>query len=323
MDPARWAAFGLITRSRRFDAVLCDAARIAGTDLSVLIAGESGVGKDLVARLIHHLSGRHGALVGVNCAALPASVIEAELFGSVRGAFTGAENRTGLVAAAEAGTLFLDEVGTMPRELQAKLLRFLELREYRPVGSSRARTADCRIVGATNADLAAAIARGDFREDLFYRLAGAELEVPPLRRRRCDIALLVDHFSRERFDRLPSASGVDREMLALLAGYGWPGNVRELRHVIHRARSRCREGDRLVPRHLTAAIRRRLAAGAMASAPERGADRSRGHSTEAIEAALREHGGNVRRAAQALGISRQQVYRRIRELRLELDRYRR
>ncbi len=317
---AQWQTFGIITRSRRMHAVLLDAAKAAPTDLPVLILGESGVGKELVARLVHHLSGLPGQFVPVNCAALPGSVIETELFGSVRGAFTGAENRTGLVGVTGSGTLFLDEIGTMPPELQTKLLRFLETGEYRPVGSDRGRVGSCRVVSATNADLAEAIGRGDFRRDLYYRLAGTELEIPPLRRRVEDIVPLVRHFCADPTGPGPCPHGVDPALMTLLERYRWPGNVRELRNVIWNARSRCRRERALAVSHVSAPVLQRIRSARAISRQSRQGQRR--HQPDEIIAALTRTHGNVRRAAELLSLSRQHLYRLIRELNLSIDHFR-
>jgi DNA-binding NtrC family response regulator len=210
--------------------------RIAPADLPVLIRGESGTGKELVARALHRWGARPGGpFVAVDCGSLPAGLFEAELFGFERGAFTGAvAAKPGRFELADGGTLFLDEVGNIPLELQAKLLRALQEKTSQRVGGSAPVRWDARVVAATNADLREEVARGRFREDLLYRLAGVELVVPPLRERRDDLPLLLDHFLdrwRERRGRLT----VSAEALRLLAAWPWPGNVRELEYVANRA----------------------------------------------------------------------------------------
>jgi len=211
--------------------------RLAATDATVLITGESGSGKEVVARAIHDHSGRHAsAFVPVNCAAIPHELLESEMFGHERGTFTGAAGpRHGLFSSADGGTIFLDEIGEMPMQLQAKLLRLLEDGVVRPVGSDRSTRVDARVIAASNIDLAAAVKRRMFREDLFYRLQVVPLVIPPLRERRSDIPLLVEYF----LDRIRARVGardwtVTREAMVHLWSYDWPGNVRELEHMIER-----------------------------------------------------------------------------------------
>jgi transcriptional regulator with GAF, ATPase, and Fis domain len=215
--------------ARRLFALL---EQVAGSDASVLLLGESGVGKDLAAQAIHERSTRAaGPFVVFDCGAVAPSVIESELFGHERGAFTGAvDRRLGAFQEADGGTLFLDEVGELPRDLQPKLLRALDRHEVRPLGADRTRTVDVRIVAATNRDLKLEVNRGGFREDLYYRLAGFPITVPPLRDRLEDIPLLADHFWRVFTDE--GEAGVPTEILPELTQHRWPGNVRELRHRI-------------------------------------------------------------------------------------------
>jgi transcriptional regulator with PAS, ATPase and Fis domain len=224
-------AIGVSPAMRHLFAVLERAAR---SDVTILLEGESGVGKEVLARAVHSQSARAGGpLVAVDCGAIPAGLVESELFGHERGAFTGAAHaRSGVFEQADGGTLFLDEIGELPLDLQPKLLRAIETREVRPVGGRSARPVDVRIVAATNRRLAEAAAAGEFRRDLFYRLAVARVVVPPLRDRREDILPLARAFLR-------AATGDARtelpvELAAMLASYAWPGNVRELRNVIER-----------------------------------------------------------------------------------------
>jgi transcriptional regulator with PAS, ATPase and Fis domain len=208
----------------------------AKTPLPILLTGENGTGKDLAATVAHELSTRAGQpFVAVNCGAVPAALAETEFFGCVRGAFTGAETRTGFCHQALGGTLFLDEVGEMPPEIQSKLLRVLENHELRRVGSSRLESTDFRLICATNRDLAAEVRAGRFREDLYYRINVLSLRMPPLRERTEDLPLLIDHFLRSE------ALGLDRRVrvgprgLEKLSAYHWPGNLRQLRNVLLRA----------------------------------------------------------------------------------------
>jgi transcriptional regulator with GAF, ATPase, and Fis domain len=211
--------------------------RVAPATTTVLLRGETGTGKELFARALHDRSSRSGPLVKVNCAAIPTSLVESELFGHERGAFTGAmQRRVGRFELAHGGTLFLDEVGELPLEAQAKLLRALQEREIERVGGTRAIPVDARIVAATNRDLAADVKAGRFRADLFFRLNVFPIEVPPLRERREDIPLLVEAFLRSLARRLGTTSKtIDDDALAYLQAYDWPGNVRELQNVLERA----------------------------------------------------------------------------------------
>jgi DNA-binding NtrC family response regulator len=213
-------------------------AMVAATDATVAIFGESGTGKELVARTIHNSSPRHDApFVVVNCAAIPETLLEDELFGHVRGAFTDAtRDREGLLAAAHNGTLFLDEIGELPLPLQAKLLRVLQSQEFRRIGDDQDRRVDVRIITATNRDLDQLVARGSFRQDLYYRINVFPMHMPPLRERPEDIALLVHHFVQKYRARLgKQVEGVSPGALARLAAYEFPGNVRELENKIHQA----------------------------------------------------------------------------------------
>lgn len=209
--------------------------RIAGTDVEILISGETGVGKERYARLVHDCSARaSGNFVAVNCGGMPGELFENELFGHVGGAFTGARQKSeGLVSEAENGTLFIDEVDSLPMPCQVKLLRFVQEKEYRRLGETRLRRADVRFIAATNADLQAAAREGRFREDLLYRLRVVPIEVPPLRERRADIALLLESFCESYSEayRLPRPVLSERAMRRLLA-YDWPGNVRELENCV-------------------------------------------------------------------------------------------
>jgi transcriptional regulator with GAF, ATPase, and Fis domain len=228
----------VVGRSRPWRDVLAHAARVAHTETTVLLTGESGTGKEVVARFIHHASRRsQGPFVAINCAALPDQLLESELFGHERGAFTGAVSaKPGRIEQASGGVLFLDEVGEMAPTVQAKLLRVLEEREFMRLGSTRGLRADIRVVAATNRDLHAAIARGEFREDLYYRLGVFEIALPPLRERLDDVLELAEAFLVDIGETVGRpAAGISREARDQLLGYGWPGNVRELRNAIERA----------------------------------------------------------------------------------------
>jgi formate hydrogenlyase transcriptional activator len=228
----------VVGRSPAIAGVLSLVERVAPTPSTVLVLGETGTGKELIARALHDRSPRRDRpLVKVNCSAISAGLVESELFGHVKGAFTGAiEARTGRFEVADGGTIFLDEIGELPLDTQVKLLRVLQEREFEPVGSSRPRRIDVRVIAATNRDLEQEVARGRFRQDLFFRLNVVPIVVPPLRARRDDLPLLVhffvDRFARELGKRI---EGVSRATMARLAAYHWPGNVRELQNVVERA----------------------------------------------------------------------------------------
>ncbi len=228
-------SMGLVGQSTAMVSLRRQIARCAPSSLPVLLLGESGTGKELVARALHEESRRRGPLVPINCGALPTELIESELFGHERGAFTGAERRhLGCFAEAMGGTLFLDEIGELPLSLQPRLLRALESQKIRPVGSTREVSVDVRIIAATHRDLPQAVAEGRFRADLYYRLAGLLIDIPPLRARPSDIPLLVRHFLAEAAPQKPGLS-IDPDELALLTQAPWPGNVRELKMSLLRA----------------------------------------------------------------------------------------
>ena len=236
-DLSGCARCGLLGRSEAKKRLCRLIRQVACADTTVLLEGESGTGKELVARAIHRESGKRGAFVPINCGAIPRELMESELFGDVRGAFSGAvSDKRGLIREAEAGTLFLDEVGELPTELQVKLLRVLENHEVRPVGGAGAQTVQLRVVAATNRSLIAEVEAGRFREDLFFRLQIFPIHVPPLRERPDDIPDLVAHYLGVFNRRLGKAiEGVDEGALRALERYPWPGNVRELINMLERA----------------------------------------------------------------------------------------
>jgi transcriptional regulator with GAF, ATPase, and Fis domain len=275
--------------------------RVTETDLPVVVQGDSGTGKELVARAIHH-NGRRSAkpFVGENCAAIPETLLESILFGHVRGAFTGADrDRKGLFEVANGGTLFLDEVGEMSPGMQTKLLRVLQDGELRRVGGTQTIATDVRVIAASNRDLSQLVAEGRFREDLYYRLNVVQIRIPPLRERREDIPLLVDHFLGKH---APAGRRVSAEAMALLMGYPWPGNVRELENEVMRAAALGGEvvGPEDLSPHVGAAVPLSL------SDPDDLDLRNRvGHlEQELINRALKETGGNHTQAARLLGLSR-------------------
>jgi PAS domain S-box-containing protein len=247
----------IVGQSASLAQVLVDLDQVAPTETTVLILGETGTGKELFARALHGASRRRdAALVKVNCAAIPAALIESEFFGHERGAFTGATGkRDGRFALADGGTIFLDEVGELPIDLQGKLLRVLQEGEFEPVGSSRTRKVDVRVVAATNRDLYRDIAAGRFREDLYYRLAVFPITLPPLRERGEDVVLLAGEFARQFAARMNRRiAPLTPEMAARLRAYPWPGNVRELQNVMERAVITARDGQLNLDRALPASI---------------------------------------------------------------------
>jgi len=290
------------------------AAVVAPSDAPVLITGQSGSGKEVVAELIHRWSPRAGGpLVAANCAGLPESLIESELFGHSKGAFTGASNaRQGVFRTAHGGTLFLDEIGELPLHLQPKLLRALEAGSITPVGSDSPVEVDTRLVAATNRDLEKAVGEGRFRDDLYYRINVVELGVPPLRERREDILPLVRRFAGEFCG---AAVHLSPQATQCLLAHTWSGNVRELRNAIQRACLLCR-GDVIMPEHLPPKI------ATLASAPANvDADRNRLSQVEraTILATLDECGGNRTHAAAKLGISRRALIYKLRAIEAEAE----
>jgi len=274
----------------------------------VLITGESGTGKELVARAVHAASPRAaGELVPVDCGALPETIIESELFGHEKGAFTGAVGAPGLFRMADGGTLFLDEIGEVPPGVQAKLLRALQHKEVRPVGASFTVPVDLRVVAATHRDLADLVAEGRFRADLFYRLNVVRIEVPPLRERREDIPLLVHHFLDMHGARAP-VDGIEDEALALLVASDWPGNVRELENAMESALALA-PGPKLRVADLRVA--RRGPAPVGSAALDEVALSLEAYECSALERALRENGGDAKAAARSLGIGRSTFYRKL------------
>jgi len=229
--------YGIVGRSRVMQEVIRKAELVGETKSTVLITGETGTGKELVARAIHARSAqRDMPLIKVNCAAIPETLLESELFGHVRGAFTGAtSNKKGKFALADGSTIFLDEIGTMSPVLQSKLLRVLQEREFEPLGSERSQQIDVRVIAATNRDLHQMVKDGTFQEDLFYRLNVIPIEIPPLRSRREDIPVLAEHFVRKHQQRTGKRiDRIENGVVEALAGYQWPGNVRELENTIER-----------------------------------------------------------------------------------------
>jgi DNA-binding NtrC family response regulator len=294
---------GMIARSNLMWRLFATLQRIAPHYRSVLIQGETGTGKDLIAKALHKLSDAAGQFVVVNCSAVVETLFESELFGYIKGAFTGADrDKTGLLEVANGGAIFLDEIGDMPLSTQAKLLRALQNQEFLPVGSLKLRKVNVRIIAATHRDLRAAIAEGKFREDLYYRLSMVELDAPPLRERPEDISLLARHFARRfgrEFDK--PITGLTPRAVIVLERHRWPGNVRELEHVIGRA-CMLTENALLDVADLPASLAQRN--GAEANELNSAASPLVEQERRIVEEALREAGGNQSEAARKLGIGR-------------------
>jgi transcriptional regulator with GAF, ATPase, and Fis domain len=314
----------IVGSSPALQAVLASVAKVAPTDSTVLITGETGTGKELIARAIHKRSRRSsGAFVSVNCAAIPRDLIASELFGHEKGAFTGAtQRRLGRFESAEGGTIFLDEVGELPAEMQIALLRVLQEHEFQRLGGNESLQTDVRVVAATNRDFQAAIAEGTFREDLFYRLNVFPIEVPPLRERKEDIPLLVEYF----VDRYASKAGkkitaINKKSMELLQSYTWPGNIRELQNVIERSviisdSENLSIDESWLPRRTPVTDTAARPLTQKLAAQER----------EMIEAALAETNGRVsgpRGAAARLGIPQSTLDSKIKALKINKQQFRR
>ena len=314
-EAERWGIDGFIGKSKTIGEILSDVRKLQhARTTNVLITGESGTGKELIARAIHYGSFRKGPFVPVNCPATPSGLAESTFFGHVRGAFTGADTaRKGCFELADGGTLFLDEIGDMPLELQAKLLRVLEDGYVTPVGGNRPKHVDVRVLSATNADLQTRISEGKFREDLYFRLAGFPVIVPPLRERKEDIPLLAHHFLRMWATEMGRAAPVlTPDSLAVLESYAFPGNVRELKNIIERAIIKS-GGTEIQPRHLDF-FHPHTTPSPPPSAPNllMAEDLSLDEMIQArIEQVLEMTGGNQSEAARRLKISRDQLRYRI------------
>lgn len=283
-------------------------SRVAPTDATVLLEGETGTGKELVARMIHRHSRRASQpFVAVDCASIAPSLMESELFGALRGAYTGADrDRLGMFEAAHRGTVFLDEIGDIELNFQLKLLRFLQEGEVRPLGSPRARAVDVRVIAATNHDLPRMVEEKDFREDLWFRLNVVRIKLPPLRERQGDIPLLAQYFLKKYNERYGERTRLSEGGLGAMQDYTWPGNVRQLQHLIERLTILGAHGriDAEAMRDAIAATETR----------EHGGETLAGAEAEQIRRVLAATGGNKSRAARLLGIERKTLYRKLETL---------
>ena len=302
----------MVGKSARMQEIFTLIRNVAETSATVLIQGESGTGKELVASALHAASPRaEAAFIKVNCAALTESLLESELFGHVKGAFTGAvKDRIGRFEAADHGTILLDEIGDMSLHMQARLLRVLQEGEFERIGDSRTIHVDVRVIAATNQNLEAKIAVGDFRRDLYYRLKVVRIDLPPLRDRREDIPLLARHYCEDLNRSLgKSTTGISEEALDALMQYAWPGNVRELRNALEWAAIVC-HGTRLQRHHLPGEILESPSRAIPKPTPHL-LDHAPGAERATVEAALLRTGWNVAKAARTLGISRATLYHRL------------
>ena len=312
-------------QGRRFDGIIGEAAgmkklfeqlrKVVDTRVTVLVEGETGTGKELIASAVHYWSERRDALfIAQNCAAMPENLLESELFGHKKGSFTGAtDDKKGLFELADGGTLFLDEVGEMPLNLQAKLLRVLQEGEIRPIGHNQTKRVDTRIVAATNRDLEKEVAEGRFREDLYYRLKVFPITVPPLRERREDIPLLAGHFLKKyanEFGR--TVRGFSQQAMELLASYKWPGNVRELENEVQRLIIQMDDGGFVEPEHVSPRIRQ-VENVIDKVAPKKGTLKEMMEQVEKwiLLEALKEHDNNKSQTARTLGITREGLHKKL------------
>lgn len=307
----------LIGHSPNFEAMLRSAKMVSSTDVTVLITGETGTGKEVLASALQLQSPRAGKpFITLNCAALPEALVESELFGHRRGAFTGAvANQTGRLHAADGGTLFMDEVDSLPLPIQAKLLRFLETGEIQPVGDTQVSRVDVRVIAAANSNLEKKIAQGEFRKDLFYRLNVVPLTIPPLRERLGDIQLLlthfIGHFSKEH--NLPAPT-LSKAALVRLQAYHWPGNVRELRNVCERL-SILLAGRNIEESNLPREVMAPQQVKSSFALPEGGLELEKVE-LDLIQQALARTNGNRSRSARLLGISRDTLLYRMQKYNL-------
>lgn len=319
--PSRTMFSGMLSGNPDMHKVFGLVEKVAQTRSTVLILGESGTGKELIAKSIHALSGRNGRLVPVNCGAIPEDILESELFGHEKGAFTGAvSSRIGRFQLADGGTIFLDEIGEMSPKLQVKLLRVLQERKVDPVGSTRSIDVDVRVIAATNKDLFQEVKAGRFREDLFYRLQVVPVDLPALRDRGDDIKLLADHFLAQNVEQLgrPEISFAPEALQAMLQ-YSWPGNIRELENLVERL-VLLADGEVITSEHLPSYFRESLRTPSLIAddfeLPDWGVDFNKlvqDYENKLITSALSRTGGNKKAAAKLLGLNRTTLVEKIKK----------
>ena len=303
----------IVSRNKKILETLDDLTDIAASDATVLIQGESGTGKELFANALHELSPRKDKpFIKVNCGALPETLLESELFGYKRGAFTDAKkDKPGRFQLAEGGTIFLDEIGEISKNIQVKLLRVLEKKEYEPLGSVQTEKANVRIIVATNRNLRVLVQRGDFREDLYYRLNVITLNISPLRERKEDVPLLIEHFM-DSFNQTVEGkiNGISTPAMKLLLNHGYPGNVRELENIIEHAFILCRE-NYIAPKHLPDYLTDRFPRQTVKG--KKLEDLVDSFEKELIEETLKQYGGNIERVAEELGVHRSTLWRKMKK----------
>jgi transcriptional regulator with GAF, ATPase, and Fis domain len=316
---------GILSGCSEMHKIFSVVEKVARTRSTVLILGESGTGKELIAKAIHSMSGRTGKLVPVNCGAIPEDILESELFGHEKGAFTGAvSSRIGRFQLADSGTIFLDEIGEMSPKLQVKLLRVLQERKVDPVGSSRSVDVDVRVIAATNKDLAEEVKAGRFREDLFYRLQVVPVTLPALREREGDVELLARHFLKRHADDLNRPElNLSDDALRVLSSYSWPGNIRELENLIERV-AILSDGDEIqseqLPNFMHHAPRVSMTHSSDFVLPTFGVDFNAlvdDYENKLITTALAQTGGNKKAAAKLLGLNRTTLVEKIKKKGLE------
>ena len=309
----KYTYHNIVSRNKKILELLEDLPDIAASDATVLVQGESGTGKELFANALHELSPRKKKpFIKVNCGALPETLLESELFGYKRGAFTDAKrDKPGRFQLAEGGTIFLDEIGEISKNIQVKLLRVLEKKEYEPLGSVQTEKADVRIVAATNRNLRALEQSGDFREDLYYRLNVITLNIPSVRERKEDIPLLIEYFM-DRFNQTVEGkiNGITIPAIKILLNHDYPGNVRELENIIEHAFILCRE-HYITPKHLPDYLTERFPRHTVKG--KKLDELVDSFEKELIEEALRQYGGNIERVAQDLGIHRSTLWRKMKK----------
>lgn len=308
----KYTYHNVVSKNKKILEIIEDLPNIAASDATVLIQGESGTGKELFANALHELSPRKDKpFIKVNCGALPETLLESELFGYKRGAFTDAKNdKPGRFRLAERGAIFLDEIGEVPKSIQVKLLRVLEKKEYEPLGGVQTEKADVRIISATNRDLWSMVQTGAFREDLYYRLNVITISIPPLRERKEDVPLLIEHFMEEFNQTVEGKiNGITTAAMKILLNHDYPGNVRELENIIEHAFILCRE-NYISPKHLPEYLTERFAT---RTSQGKRLELLSNFEKDLIEETLKQYGGSINRAAKELGVHRSTLWRKMKQ----------